>query len=57
MKCHAVGIVKGFLPEEVLSVDCFFVVFFFFFLILGEIQQREKGLKSVSALLNHLQGA
>lgn len=24
-KCRAVGIVKGFLPEEVLSVDCFFL--------------------------------
>lgn len=25
VKCHAVGIVKGFLPEEVLFVDCFFL--------------------------------
>lgn len=44
MKCHAVGIVKGFLPEEVLSVDCFFGVLFFFFLYWEKYSKEKKDL-------------
>lgn len=48
VECHPVGTVKRFLPEEVLSV--------FFFLHRVKCRKKKR-LKSISALLNHLQGA
>lgn len=51
VECHPVGTVKRFLPEEVRFV------FFFLHWVKCREGKKKKRLKSISALLNHLQGA